>query len=183
MVPTHHPPRSAPTQTIGAGNHAPSLLAQSLALLLPLPAHAAPLDGKTYIIELSSTQYSSGYGEYLLPPLAKAMRHSGMTAKNGPGADVVVNVVPESDVGQWVKTASGKEWLYTLTATVGISPGETSLPYDGTPVYGVRASLLTPNADRDDELACLIGLAARTAVANYRPKGILKVDGQSCQRR
>lgn len=153
-----------------------------VALLLPLPAMASPLDGKSYIIELSSSQYDSGYGEYLVPPLTKALRPSGMTAKNGPGADMVVNVVPESDVGKWVKTASGKQWLYTLSVTVGISPGETSLPYDGTPVFGVRASLLTPNADREDELSCLIGLAARTAVANYRPKGIVAVDGSSCLR-
>lgn len=159
-----------------------SALPLVLALLLPLPAVASPLDGKSYIIELSSSQYSSGYGEYLVPPLTKALRHSGMRNKNGPGADVVVNVVPQSDVGKWVKTAQGKEWLYTLSVTVGISPAETNLPIDGTPVFGVRASLLTPNADREDELSCLIGLAARTAVANYRPKGIVAVDGSSCLR-
>ena len=39
-----------------------------------------------------------------------------------------------------------------------------------------------PLSDIADELSCLIGLAARTAVANYRPKGLLKVDGSSCAR-
>jgi hypothetical protein len=42
--------------------------------------------------------------------------------------------------------------------------------------------LMTPNPDRQDEMYCLIKLAARTALANYRPKGIFPVDGSSCQR-
>ncbi|MCB2144583.1 MAG: hypothetical protein KDE02_18150, partial [Rhodobacteraceae bacterium] len=59
------------------------------------------LRGKSYIIELSSSQYASGYGEYLLPPLLSVLDRSGMRAKNGPGADVVVNIVTDSDVGRW----------------------------------------------------------------------------------
>jgi hypothetical protein len=44
-------------------------LATCLAISLATPIHAGPLDGKSYIIELSSSQYDSGYGNYL-PPLA-----------------------------------------------------------------------------------------------------------------
>lgn len=153
-----------------------------LLALLPLPAFADPLTGKTYIIEMSSSQMASGYADYLIPPLAKALARSPMTAKNGPGADVVVNIVTGSDVGRWVQTAQGRVWLYTISVTVGISPGETVLPHDGTPVFGARAELQTPNPDREDELRCLITLAARTALAEYRPKGQVKVDGAACAR-
>ena len=150
--------------------------------LLPVPALADPLTGKTYIIEMTSSQMASGYGEYLLPPLAKALAKSPMRPKNGPGADVVVNIVTGSDVGAWVRTEAGKVWLYTITVTIGISPGETVLPVDGTPVFGVRAALRTPNPDRYDELKCLIGLATKTALAEYRPKGQITVDGTACAR-
>lgn len=154
-----------------------------LALLLPLPAAAAPLDGKSYIIEMSSSQMASGYADDLVPPLAKALATSGMRAQNGAGADVVVNVVTGGDVGAWVQTEGGREWIYTVTVTVGISPGEAVLPYDGTPVFGVRVELKTPNPDREDELRCLIGLATREAVARYQPKGLIRVNGQSCARK
>ena len=159
-----------------------ALLALLLPLPAPLPAVADPLAGKTYIIEMSSSQMDSGYADYLIPPLAKALAQSPMKPKNGPGADVVVNIVTGSDVGRWVQTAEGRVWLYTISVTVGISPGETVLPYDGTPVFGARAELQTPNPDREDELKCLITLAATTALAEYRPKGRVKVDGAACGR-
>jgi hypothetical protein len=145
-------------------------------------ATANPLTGKSYIIQLSSTQYSSGYGNYLVPPLASVMKKSGLRSKSGPGADLVVNVETDSDVGRWVGTGANKIWLYTVSATVGISPESYDIPYEGTPAFGITASLMTPNPDRQDEMDCLIKLAARTALANYRPKGIFPVDGSSCQR-
>lgn len=152
-------------------------------ILLTTPAAADPLTGKSYIIELSSTQYSSGYGNYLVPPLAAVMAKSGLTAKNGPGADVVVNIVTNSDVGRWVGTGANKVWLYTISATIGISPEAYAIPYEGTPAFGITAALETPNPDRQDEMDCLITLAARTALKNYRPTGIFPVDGSSCKRR
>lgn len=145
-------------------------------------AAADPLTGKSYIIQLSSSQYSSGYGEYLVPPLASVLRKSGMRAVNGPGADLVINVETSSDVGQWAKLGGKKVWLYTISATVGISPEAYEIPYEGTPAFGITASLKTPNPDRQDEMDCLIKLAARTALANYRSSGIFPVDGSSCQR-
>lgn len=157
--------------------------ASALALMLPVTAQADALTGKSYIIELSSSQYSSGYGEYLIPPLYKVLQGSGMTDKRGPGADVVVNIVTGTDVGQWVGTGDQKEWLYTIFVTIGISPESYQIPWEGTPAYGVTASLMTPNGDREDELACLITLAARTALANYQPTGALQTDGQSCLRK
>jgi len=153
-----------------------------LTLLLPTSAAADPLTGKSYIIQLSSTQYSSGYGNYLLPPLAEVMATSGLTARNGPGADVVVNVVTGSDVGQWVGEGDDRVWLYTISAMVGISPEAQEIPFDGTPAFGIRATLHTPNPDRQDEMDCLIALAARTALKNYRAAGIFNTDGSSCAR-
>lgn len=153
-----------------------------LLALLPLPAGAETLAGRTYIVELSSSQSASGYGEYLLPPLLKALARSPMKPAKGPEADVVVNIVTGSDVGQWVGTGAAREWLYTISVTIGISPAETVLPPDGTPVFGARAELRTPNPDRADEMACLIGLATRTAWQNYRPEGLVRVDGSACGR-
>lgn len=150
---------------------------------LSTAAAADPLAGKSYIIQLSSTQYSSGYGRYLVPPLAAVMGKSGLKATNGPGADLVVNVVTDSDVGRWVKDGTRKVWLYTISATVGISPEAYEIPHQGTPAFGITARLQTPNPDRQDEMDCLIRLAARTALANYRPTGVFPVDGQSCLRK
>jgi len=146
-------------------------------------ALAGPLDGKSYILELSSTQFTSGYGEYLIPSLASALDRAGLRPHNGPGADVVVNIITASDVGQWLGEGDAKEWIYTVDITVGISPETYMIPLDGTPVLGVRARLRTPNADRTDELDCLTRLAARTAVANYGKTGTLQTDGSSCLRK
>ena len=74
------------------------------------------------MIELSSTQPSPGYGVYLLPPLMRVMQTSGLKAQNGPGADLVINIKPASDVGTWVGAGESRVWLYTIAATVGISP-------------------------------------------------------------
>lgn len=153
-----------------------------VALVLAAPAAAETLRGKSYIIELSSSQYSSGYGEYLVPPLVSALRSSGLRARNGPGADLVVNIVTASDVGRWVGTGADRVWLYTISATVGISPEAYVIPIDGTPAFGVRAVLETPNPDRLDEMDCLIRLATRTAIRNYGAQGVLKTDGSTCLR-
>ena len=146
---------------------------------------ASPLDGKTYVVEMSSSQSSSGYADYLLPPLLRVLENSALKPwkKLGPGADVVFNVVTHSDVGQWKQTAKGREWLYTQTITVGVSPESYSIPYEGTPRFGVAATLITPNSDREDELACLIELSSRQAIARYKPSGIIEISGQSCLRK
>jgi hypothetical protein len=145
---------------------------------------ASPLQGKNYIIHVSSTQSDSGYAAYLLPPMARAITRAGLKpAKRGPGAELVFNVVTHSDVGQWMEVASGREWLYTVTITIGISPESYVIPYEGTPQFGVAVSLITPNGDREDELACLIELATREAIARYQPKGLIKLSGQACLRR
>ncbi|MCV2868220.1 hypothetical protein OEW28_06215 [Defluviimonas sp. WL0002] len=152
-------------------------------LLLAAPAQAETLKGKSYIIELSSSQYASGYGEYILPPLASVLDRSGMRARNGPGADYVVNVVTDSDVGRWVGTGETKTWTYTISAMVGLSPESHVIPLDGTPVLGVRAVLETPNPDRQDEWNCLITMAARTVLEKAGDRGTSRVDGRPCLRR
>ena len=144
---------------------------------------AGPLDGKSYIIEMSSSQAASGFEAYLLPPLFAAMEKSGLRAQNGPGADVVVNIQTGSDVGKWIGTGENRQWIYTRFVTVGLSPEDFPIPHDGTPAFGVKAQLRTPNPDREDELSCLIGLAARTALASYRPTGLDVVEGAACARK
>ena len=116
-------------------------IAAAVGLCVANSSVANPLDGKSYIIELSSSQYSSGYGEYLLPPLAKTMARSGMRPANGPGADVVVNLQTSSDTGKWVGTGVGRVWIYEVTVTVGISPESYRIPYEGTPASGSRRRL------------------------------------------
>lgn len=143
---------------------------------------AGPLDGKRYMIELTSSQFASGYGAYLVPPLVDAFSAAGLEVVAGPEADVVVNIITDRDTGQWLDVGDDFAWLYTVMITVGISPASYVIPEDQSPVFGVRATLLTPNPDRDDELACLIRLAARTALANYAPTGFFQTDGSSCLR-
>jgi hypothetical protein len=162
----------------------------SIALLLHVTllsvcgsAWAGPLGPRKYIIQMASSQVDSGYANYLVPPLAKAFDDAGFTAMRGPGADIVINIITNSDVGQWMATAKGKEWMYTVKITVGISPEDYDIPYEGTPKFGAEVSLVTPNGDREDELACLITLAAKTAIAQYRPQGIYKASGQQCLRK
>lgn len=145
-------------------------------------ALAGSLVGKTYIIEMSSSQSASGYAEYLVPPMVRALDAAGLKSKNGPGADLVVNLVTNSDVGQWIKTKSGREWIYTVRITAGISRPSYSIPYEGTPEFGAELTLLTPNSDREDELACMIRLAVKTAIAHYKPVGRYKASGQQCLR-
>ena len=152
-------------------------------LLAGQPVGAEGLKGKSYIIELSSSQYDSGYGAYLVPPLVRALGGAGLRSAGGPGADLVANIVTRSDVGRWMGESEAQEWIYTVEITFGLSPESYVIPFDGTPVFGVTATLLTPNPDREDELACLIRLAARTAIANYRPEGQLKTDGSPCLRK
>lgn len=153
-----------------------------LAFLFAAPAGAETLKGKSYIIELSSSQHASGYGDYLVPPLAAALKTSGMRARKGPGADLVVNIVTDSDTGRWVGSGADRVWPYTVSITVGLSPGSYVIPADGTPAFGVRAVLETPNPDREDELDCLIRLASRTALRNHGAKGVLTTDGSACLR-
>ena len=153
--------------------------------LIACPVQAAsPLDGKSYMIEMSSSQSKSGYGDYLLPPLMRVLDKSELTpARMGTSPDVIFNIVTHSDVGQWMETANGREWLYTVTITVGISPESYVIPVAGTPQFGVAVDLVTPNGDREDELACLIGRAAHEAIARYRPTGLIELSGQACLRR
>ena len=168
---------------MAAGAHIPGIFILATLLVSSSQGWAEDVPGKKYIIQMSSSQVDSGYANYLVPPLAAVFNKAGFQAMRGPGADFVVNIVTHSDVGKWVNTGKGKEWLYTLTITVGISPENYDIPFEGTPKFGVAASLLTPNGDREDELDCLIRFTARNAIDEYRPSGIIRISGQSCLRR
>jgi hypothetical protein len=143
---------------------------------------ASPLKGKSYMLEMSSSQ--SSLTEFYVPPMSAALDAAGLTPKSGlgPGADVIVNIVHTYDVGKWVETSGGREWLYTIRFTAGISPEAYFIPRDGTPQFGVEAALVTPNPDREDEWRCLIKLAVSEAVARYRETGLIRISGQKCLR-
>jgi hypothetical protein len=143
---------------------------------------ASPLKGKSYMLEMSSSQ--SSLTEFYVPPMSAALDAAGLTPKSGlgPGADVIVNIVHTYDVGKWVETSGGREWLYTIRFTAGISPEAYFIPRDGTPQFGVEAALVTPNPDREDEWRCLIKLAVSEAAARYRETGLIRISGQKCLR-
>jgi hypothetical protein len=90
----------------------------------------------------------------------------------------------DSDVGAWYPGRDGREWLYTRTVTVGLSPAEADVEPQGRlmPWFAVGARIRTPDEDRVDELDCLIALAARVAVTRYRERGQVLVDGGGCAR-
>ena len=44
-------------------------------------------------------------------------------------------------------------WTYSISATVGLSPGNCAMPYHGTLAFGVRAVLQTLNPDCTDQAA------------------------------
>ena len=140
--------------------------------------------GATYIIQLTSSQYSSGLGEYLVPPLSRALERAGLRSRGGPGADLVATVESASDVGAWYPGRDGREWLYTRTVTVGLSPADADVEPEGRlqPWFAVGARIRTPDEDRVDELECLIALAVRVAVVRYRERGSVLVDGGGCAR-
>jgi hypothetical protein len=160
-------------------------LAAALLAAGPAVAEGAFPKGESYVIQLTSSQYSSGLGEYLVPPLERAFRKAGLRYEGGPGAVWVATVDPKYDVGAWYGTGAGREWLYTRTVTVGLSPASMDVEPEGrlSPAFSISARLLTPDADRVDELECLIALAVRELAVRYKSTGHVAVNGASCLRR
>jgi hypothetical protein len=68
--------------------------------------------------------------------------------------------------------------------TVGLSPASMDVVPEGklAPAFAVRVELLTDNADRDDQLECLIRLGVRALRQAYRPEGAVRVDGNRCEK-
>lgn len=157
-----------------------------MAVALPALAEQSPdfpRNGK-FVIQLTSSQYVSGLGEYLVPPLLEAFLGSGMTYAADPDADFAATVEIGSDVGKWYGTGDAAAWLYERFVTVGLSPAEADIEVQGklSPSFSVTAKLVTPDQDRVDELNCLIALATRELADHYKPKGHVVVDGKSCAR-
>ena len=141
--------------------------------------------GGSYIIQMESTQVASGLAEYLVPPLVKAMDASGLIYRAGSGAEFAATLKTSSDVGKWFGAGGSRRWLYSRQVLVGLSP-EGHAPRSGEltsdPAFGVTVRLITENADRTDELDCLVDLAVKTLAARYRRTGRVAVDGQSCKK-
>ncbi len=140
--------------------------------------------GGSYIIQLTSSQYASGLGEYLVPPLDKAFRRTGMRYEGGPKAQFAATVQTESDVGSWHGTGDARVWLYERSVTVGLSPADVDIEPEGklSPSFSVTVRMLTPDADRVDEMNCLIALATGELSARYKPRGHVLVNGSGCAR-
>jgi hypothetical protein len=145
--------------------------------------------GETYVIQLRSTQASSGFAEYYIPSLKQALDASGLIYRPDDTAAYTATVETGSDVGKWYGKGQGnadtRTWLHTRFVTVGLSPKHIDVePVGGKikPAFAVKVNLLTPDSDRVDELRCLVGLAVRELQTRYRPKGLVTVSGQSCSR-
>jgi hypothetical protein len=158
------------------------LAAQSASFALAQSPDRFPA-GQTYIIQLTSSQVASGLGEYLVPPLKKAFDASGLVYHGGAGAAYAATIRPSSDVGKWFGSAPDRKWLHTRLVEIGLTPaGEDPEPPRGSPAFAVTARLVTPDADRVDELNCLVELAVREIAARYRARGRVTVDGAACAR-
>lgn len=139
----------------------------------------------SYIVQLTGSQYGSGLGQYLVPPLTKAFAKTGMAYRGGPEAEYAATVESEADTGQWYGKGADAAWLYERGVTVGLSPADIDLEPQGrlAPAFAVTARLRTPDEDRVDELDCLIALATAELAARYRSRGHVTVDGASCARK
>jgi hypothetical protein len=158
--------------------HAAFAAHPALAQTSPFPA------GRTYIIEMTSSQVASGYAEYLVPPLRKAFDAAGLVYRGRAGSHFAATLSPTSDVGQWFGSGDGRRWLYARSVEVGLTPAsQPATPPEGQPAFAVTARLITPDADRVDELNCLVALAVRTMAARYRLTGRVTVDGAVCLRK
>jgi hypothetical protein len=158
-----------------------------LALALPAAAQHAPdfPAGRSYIVQLTGSQAASGLGDYLVPPLTRAMGRTGLTYRGDAGAEFAATVETGSDVGKWYGSGDDRAWLYTRFVTVGLSPADVDVEPEGrlAPRFWVKVQLVTPNEDRVDELNCLIALATRELAARYKPEGGVVVNGQGCARK
>ena len=168
-------------------------LSAILCMALALPALAQqspdfPRNGKL-IIQLTSSQFASGFGEYLVPPLLEAFQKTGMVYAYDSDADFAATIETGADVGKWYEADEAADvaevWLYERFVTVGLSPAEMDIERHGklAPSFSVSVRLLTPDQDRVDELNCLITLATRELAARYRVKGHVLVDGRRCARK
>jgi len=159
----------------------------TLALALPAIAQQSPdfPASRSYIIQLTSRQAGSGMGDYLVPPLARAMKKAGLRYRGDAGAEFVATVEAGSDIGRWHGSGADRRWLYQRFLTVGLSPASVDVEPEGklSPSFAVTVLLTTPDEDRVDELDCLIALATRELAARYRLTGKVKVDGSGCARK
>lgn len=161
----------------------------AVAAILALPVRAEPSPdfpkSESFIIQLTSSQYASGLGDYLVPPLLRAFRKTGMRYLGGPGAAFAATVESRSDVGKWYGSGEERQWLYEREVTVGLSPAGVDIEPGGrlSPSFAVTARLITPDEDRVDELECLIALATREVSLRYRPAGHVTIDGKGCARK
>lgn len=141
--------------------------------------------GRSFIIQLTGSQAGSGFGAYLVPPLDRAFRKTGLRYEGGPGAEYVATIETSSDVGRWYGSGADRAWLYERFVTVGLSSADIDVEPQGrlAPSFSITVNLVTPNEDRVDELDCLISLATRELAARYAARGSVRVNGQGCARK
>ncbi|MCP5085585.1 MAG: hypothetical protein GY952_02080 [Rhodobacteraceae bacterium] len=155
-----------------------------MVLVLPALARQSPNfpQNSKFVIQLTSSQFASGIGNYLVPPLLEAFRRTGITYTGGSDADFAATVQTRSDVGKWHGKGSAAVRLYSRFVTVGLSPANVDIEVRGrlTPRFSVTVKLVTPNQEKVDELSCLIGLATRELARRYKVKGHIKLNGKSC---
>lgn len=83
---------------------------------------ASPLDGQTFLIEISSSQSAIGRAADLLPSRDPRPGGWGEPGKAGPSADIVFNIITHTDIRPRMETEHGRAWLCEQTITTGIRP-------------------------------------------------------------
>lgn len=163
----------------------PILLAAVLCglVLASPPAEAADAgpQGRSYVVMMTQSQISSGLVRDLLPPMVDALDRNGMTNARGPSAEWVVSVDGSFDHGAWLGSGESRRWRHTRTVSVTFAPNEGFPRKATTSTFTVDARVVTADTDRMDEFRCLVDLAVKTAMTQWKPSGRVAVAGVACE--
>jgi len=174
-----------PSSPLRAARHRGVLVA-GLAGLLALPlagraeAAGAPV-GRSYVVMMTQPQIASGLARYLVPPLVDALDRAGLVNAKGPGAEWVVSVETSSDHGSWLGSGESRRWRHDRRVAVTFAPNEGFPRKSTTDGFTVDARVVTADPDRVDEYRCLVDLAVKTAMAEWRRSGRTEVRGVACE--
>ncbi len=149
--------------------------------IVALAAETAP-NGRSYVVMMTQAQIGSGLARHLVPPLTAALDRAGMVNAKGPTAEWVVSVETSADDGGWLGSGESRRWRHKGTVSVTFAPNEGFPRKPETATFTVDAKIVTADPDRPDEYRCLVDLAVRTALAQWRRSGRIEVGGVECER-
>lgn len=158
-----------------------ALVAGPLLVVSPAGAAAGGPQGRSYVVMMTQSQISSGLVRDLLPPMIDALDRAGMTNAQGPSAEWVVSVESSFDHGAWLGSGESRRWRHTRTVSVTFAPNEGFPRRSATPTFTVDARVVTADTDRADEFRCLVDLAVKTAMKQWKASGRVPVAGVACE--